>query len=287
MPTENILGPTIDSLLSDEAKNKIKNGLEIMTNLQQKLVSLIRDDDGRRLDLLRMGTVFQLFFIDTLASGKQPNELTNDDWKGIAGQVYKHTVLEDEQKYSKFIFSLYADYVDISADTLKEIISEKNYEAIKDLSKTLRENTEKLDKKEITEIAYIEAGLWVSLEAMIKLLACSFTAGLKEEYANLIQSSAQFAFEYGRYVLFSKEQAILERYIENQKVLDDELREDYESYLREVQEQAASFQKLIDEAFSANIRESLMQSAALARAAGVDEDEILDSVDDVDAFFMG
>ena len=43
---------------------------------------------------------------------------------------------------------------------------------------------------------------------------------------------------------------------------------------------------MIDQAFSSNIRESLMQSAELARAAGVKEEEILTSVEDIDAFFL-
>ena len=46
------------------------------------------------------------------------------------------------------------------------------------------------------------------------------------------------------------------------------------------------FQKLVDHAFSADLHETLIQSAELARAAGVKEEELLTSIDDVDDFFM-
>ena len=109
---------------------------------------------------------------------------------------------------------------------------------------------------------------------------------LKQEYAGLVQAVTQLAFEYGRYVLFAKEQAILTRYIENQYVLDKQLRADYEAYLAEVNEHAERFRKLIDGAFTTDLHEALVQSAALAREAGVKKEELLTTVEDVDAFFM-
>ena len=109
---------------------------------------------------------------------------------------------------------------------------------------------------------------------------------MKKEYAELVQAVTQLAFEYGRYVLFAKELAILTRYIGNQYALDEQLRADYEAYLAEANEHAERFQKLIDEAFTTDLHEALVQSAALAREAGVREEEVLMTVEDVDAFFI-
>ena len=99
-------------------------------------------------------------------------------------------------------------------------------------------------------------------------------------------SLSQFAFEYGRYVLYAKEQAILEQYIRNQHILDERLQREYEDYLEAVQIQAEAFQRLIDDAFSPEAGEELQKSSALARAAGVKEEEILSTIEDVDAFFL-
>ncbi len=102
----------------------------------------------------------------------------------------------------------------------------------------------------------------------------------------MAQAVSQLAFEYGRYVLYSKEQAILTAYIENQYILDEQLRQQYDAFQAELTEQAERFNQLIDQAFSSDIRESLMRSAELARDTGVKEEEILTSIDDIDTFFM-
>ena len=118
----------------------------------------------------------------------------------------------------------------------------------------------------------MEAYMWLLLDGMIKQLFAFITAPLKPEYAALGQDVTQLAFEYGRYVLFAKEQAILTRYIENQYALDEQLKADYEAYLAEVNEHAKRFRKLIDGTFTTDQHEALVQSAALARETGAKED---------------
>lgn len=290
MGNELVLEVNIEDLLSTDAGRKVRQVLETISTVQKGLTALAENEDDEQLDLLKIGTVFQIFFIDTLASGKKVKEFSEDDWKNIAGKVYQYAVLEEGQLYSEFVFNLYADYIDVSIETLRALegggISDQDLAAIKTLSDALRENDGKLKRGETGEAAYIEDCLWLSLEAMMKLLYTFFTAKLPKEYAGLIRSASQFAFEYGRYVLYAKEQALLERYIRNQHVLDEQLQREYELYLEEVRVQAEAFRGLVENAFSSDIREALENSAALARAAGVKEEEILKTTDDVDAFFL-
>ena len=286
MSNEVYLDIRINDLLTDDASQKIGQIFDKISVLQNGLYALSASEDGMQLDLLKIGTVFQIFLIDTLASGKRPRDLTEEDWKNIAEKVYKYADIEDGQQYSVFIFSLYANYIDISAETLRSVISEDKYDSIKGLAEAIRHNVELLQKEEITETAFIEDCLWLSLEAMIKLLSSSLTCVVGTEYAELAQALSQLAFEYGRYVLYAKEQAILTEYIQNQYALDKQLEEKYTAYLEEVHEQEKQFNMLIEGAFSSNIHEALISSAALARAAGVREEELLKSVEDVDAFFM-
>ena len=128
--------------------------------------------------------------------------------------------------------------------------------------------------------------MWISLEAMIKLFACSLTPLIGKEFAYLSQAVAQLAFEYGRLVLLTREQKLLESYIENQHVLDEKLQVEYEEYLAELNEYSERFKSLIDAAFTPGIKDSLMQSVDLARASGVREEELLTSIEDVDNFFL-
>ena len=286
MKAKQTLGIHINQLMSQDSALKIREAIETVSSVQQSLYTLANNEDSAEMDLLKIGTVFQIFLIDTLAAGKKAGELSESDWRNIADKVNQYAVLEDGQSYSEFVFTMYADYIDLSVKVLEGKAREEYLTSIQELSDTIRSNSELLRNEEIKETAYIEACLWLSLEAMIKLLSSFFTMKIPKEYADLILSASQLAFEYGRYVLYAKEQAILEKYIRNQYVLDEQLRREYEEYLKEVQFQAEKFQELVEDAFYVDIRQSLEQSAALAREAGVKEEELLQSVDDVDAFFM-
>ena len=68
--------------------------------------------------------------------------------------------------------------------------------------------------------------------------------------------------------------------------LDEELQADYEEFLRELEIQAEQFKTLIDKAFSTNIQMSLSGSIELARAVGVPEEELLETEEDINAFFL-
>ena len=278
--------PAIEALLASPAGEKLKQIMNTVCSVQRNLSALANNEDSAQLNLLKIGTVFQIFLVDTLASGKSPKELTKDDWLDIAKKVSQYAILEEDQRYSAFVFTLYANYIDISAESIRGIAPKESVESIKALASSIRENGERLQSNQISESAYVESCLWLSLEAMIKLLSSSLTPIIGAEYAQLVQAVSQLAFEYGRYVLYAKEQAILEAYIQNQHILDERLQAQYESFLAEIQKNAGQFQSLLDNAFSPDLPNLLMRSAELARAAGVPEDEILKSVDDVDAFFI-
>ena len=285
-----VIQSKMDELLSSDAAQKLAQAVEVVTMVQKGLYAFISNEDGSLLNLLKIGSVFQIFFIDTLASGKKPKDLTTDDWDNIVQKVYQYAVIEDNQRYSEFVFTLYADYIDISADMLKNIIgknriSDEQYTAIKDIAATIRNNTELLRDDELRETDYIEEGLWLSLEGTLKILSSALVTVIGSEFTELTQAVTQLAFEYGRYVLFSKEQALLEKYIEQQYVLDEDLKRQYENYLAEVEKEAERFGSLIDNAFTLDIRQSLIQSAELARAAGISDDNLMLTIEDVDDFF--
>ena len=325
---------SIDELLDSPALKKLARILDTFTFIQENINAVVESDDDTKRKLIKAATVFQIFLIQTLAEGKKPKDLTNEDWKAIAEKVSQHAIMSDGQQYSVFVFTIYASYIDASADwlfgkaagqdaskdtdedvvkatdevasgdmsedTVKAMdeaasrdVSEDAVKAmdtailsIKELSAAIRFNTEQLQCGELSEVDYIEGCLWISLEAMIKLLACSLKSKIGPEYAYFAQAVAQLAFEYGRLVLFTREQKLLESYIKNQYILDEELQAEYEEYLAELNEYSESFRGLIDAAFTPGIHDSLMKSADLARAAGVKEEELLTSIEDVDNFFL-
>ena len=170
-------------------------------------------------------------------------------------------------------------------DPAENTVPEEKTAEVRAIAEEIRTNTELLHSGELSEVNYVEKCLWSSLEAMIKCMSLSLTPLIGPEFTQLVQASSQLAFEYGRYVLYAREQALLQGYIENQYRLDEQLQKEFEVYLEEVRKNAERFQTLIQNAFSCNLHEALVQSAELARAAGVKEEELLTTIEDVDDYF--
>lgn len=287
IPVELIRELPIEQLLGSSVSERVERILDAVSTVQRSLFALAESEDSEQFNLLKIGTVFQIFLVDVLASGKKADELTADDWQSLAGKVAKYAVLEDGQSYSEFVFGLYADYIDLSEKVLKvRGVSEERAAAVKEIADQIRNNSDLLQQGEITEVRYVEDNLWLSLEAMIKCLSLYMTPLIGPEYTQLLQSVTQLGFEYGRYMLYAKEQAILQEYLDNQRILDERLQTEYEAYLDEVSKNAERFQGLIDAAFDPGLRESLAESIALAKAYGVKEEELLKSEEEIDAFFM-
>ena len=62
MEYEMIQGAVIDELLSSDAGQKIRQIAENVSAVQQGLYALATNEDSAKLDLLKIGTVFQIFF---------------------------------------------------------------------------------------------------------------------------------------------------------------------------------------------------------------------------------
>ena len=276
----------IDELMQSPAGEWLEKAVEKVSDVQRVVLALSEKEEDEKLTLLKIGTVFQIFLVDTLASGKKVKDLKEEDWKSIADKVAKYAVLTDEQSYTEFVFNLYADYIELSAKALRagKIPKEKVAE-VKALADEIRKNTERLHSEELSEANYVENCLWISLEAMIKCLSVSLTSLIGPEFAQLAEATSQLAFEHGRYVLYAREQAILQAYIENQYILDEQLQKEYEAYLDEVKKHAERFGSLVENAFTLDLHEALIESAELARASGVKEEELLTSIEDIDDYF--
>ena len=276
----------IDELLQSPAGEWLGKAVETVSGIQRTLFAISENDDGNEMTLLKIGTVFQIFLIDTLASGKRPEELNEEDWKNIAEKVSQYAIFADGQSYTEFVFTLYADYIDLSAKTLEvRKVPEEKIDEVRTIAKEIQNNTKLLHSGVLSEVDYVEKCLWSSLEAMIKCLSLSLTSLIGPEFAQLAQATSQLAFEYGRYVLYAREQALLQEYIENQYILDERLQKEFEAYLEEVEKNAKRFQTMVQDAFMLYLHEALLQSAELAREAGVKEEELLTSIEEIDDYF--
>ena len=132
---------------------------------------------------------------------------------------------------------------------------------------------------------YVDHCLWISFEAMVKLLSSYSTAHLGTEFGNLAIYASDCAIQYARLAMYAKEKALLEEYLLKQKEVDIELQKKYDQYLVELEERARKMESIFKDAFAPDFRVRLRGSANLARNMGVSEEKILDSVEKIDDYF--
>ncbi len=277
---------TLDYLKNTEVGANIQKAMNGIAKAQETVLAYMNDDSPEQLKRIRIGTIATFAILGKIAAGKSIKEFDKQDWIDIANKISDHAILLDGQQYSVEVFKAYADYIDISVKLLDEKgISKEKCEAISQISKEVRKLSKDVGSGIISEVDYTEKCLWLLLEAMIKLITAYSSILLGDDLAQFNQSVAMLAFEYGRYSLYRRESEILDQYIEYQTSIDAELEEKLDKYRNELQERSKVFDELLANAFSRDISSRLKASAEIARIAGVDEAEILDSVEKIDEFF--
>ncbi|WP_144082051.1 hypothetical protein [Mobilibacterium timonense] len=283
-------GLTLEFLENTPAGSMLQSAISTYSKVQALLLRVSSAEDEESLVALKIGTVLTEAFLEKFLQGKAPQYLTRADLAEIADRVTDIAVLMDGRDYSVFVFEQYARYIDFSAKLLaarSDARSADQVGSILAVSKKLRSNSQKLQNGEITEHEYVEDCLWLSLEAILKCFSAylSCTTGMPE-FGMLAQSISMLAFEYGRLMACKKEQAVLDASLKSQQQLDENLSEEFEAFKNRLEAEEAQFNELIANAFAPDFRDSLRSSAALASAAGVKEEDVLRTANDIDRFFM-
>lgn len=276
----------LEQLMQTSVGAKIQQAIEIIQSIQNHYYAVTEKKDELDMLGIKAATVMTFAVLRKIADGKNPSGFDADDWKDIAVSASEYAILPDDKKYTVFIFDLYERYIRFSAEMIKDTVSTEIVNSVDALANELHYKAEQLHNGEISEVKYTEDCLWISLEAMIKLLASTASLTQDKRVAEFSQALASFAFEYGRLMLYSREQEIINQFIESQHQMDDELERKYADFLEELNKQSEQFYSLIENAFDPNFREAFLQSVLLAKAAGVNQEEILSNSEDVDCFFL-
>lgn len=276
----------VEDILDPSNIDRLKKAFDVIQKAQQNIAALSNSDTPDKMNILKVGTTLTVAIMNKVKSGKLPTDFTAEDWEYVVDYISEYAVESDETTYSAYVFMLYSWFIEISLSQLSSKISDEKQQAILDLSNELKIKTEQLINEEISEVSYIEDCLWICLEAMIKLLSGTIDTALGFDKEQVIEAAMMLGMEYGRFVLYKRENELVTTYLKNQKILDVELAMQYDEYINELREQAAQFESLIDIAFDPGFGEVLINSVNLARAVGVDESEILKTTEDIDAFFM-
>ena len=283
-------GLTLDFLENTPAGSMLQSAISTYSKVQTLLLRLSSAEDEGSLTALKIGTVLTEAFLEKFLQGKAPQDLTRADLAVIADRVTDFAVLMDGRDYSIFVFEQYARYIEFSAKLLaarSDARSTDQIGSILAVSQEIRNNSRKLHDGEISEPEYIEDCLWLSLEAILKCFSAYVSCTTATpEFGMLAQSISMLAFEYGRLMACKKEQAVLDASLKSQQQLDEDLSEEFEAFKNRLEAEEAQFTELIANAFAPDFRDLLRSSAALASAAGVKEEDVLRTANDIDRFFM-
>lgn len=278
---------TLEYLNNTEIGENLTKALNSLQNAQETAYAYVTDGSPEQLKQLRIGTVLVFAIIKKLGQGKSVKDFTHEDWSEIAADISDNAICIEPRLYSVRVFEAYADYVSVSVKTLRaKGVSENKCAAITAIENNVRELSDRFREGGISEVDYTEQCLWLLLEAMIKLLSSYTGIFIGDAGSDLVQSMVIYAFEYGRLSLYREEQELLTQYLEHQYEVDDELKEKLSDFQQKLQERQDEFNSLIADAFDDDISVRLRSSAQIALNVGVDESEVLDTIEKIDDFFM-
>lgn len=281
-----LVGLTLEQLSQTSIGKKLQQATDALQSVQSHYFAFAEKQD--ELDLLgvKAATIAAFAILRKIGEGKAPACFSQDDWKDVVASVSQYAVLTDDTSYSVSIFGLYERYIHFEAQEMKPFVSPAVIQSINALADDLHLKAQQLQSGHISEVQYTEDCLWISLEAMVKLLASTASFLPNAEVAAFSQAMASFALSYGRLMLYRKEQELVNEFLQSQHQMDETLAEKYDQFLAELNAQSAQFYELIDHAFAPDFREAFLQSILLAKAVGVQQEEILSSQEDVDQFFL-
>ena len=290
METVDIKDIAIEYFLKTKTGEKLKQALDTFESFQEMLMTLSDSTERKYLLILKAGTILVLSMFGKFCQKHSLKGLDEKDWADILKNVSKYGIVMDGAHYSEMVFRLYADYIDVSVLCITKLASKEKIKVIKKLAKEIRDTSDKFNRGKITEPEYVEKCLWLSLEAVIKLMSTTLYSSIGkvtgEEYQRLAEAVTAFGFEYARLALYKKENAVLQECLDNQKLLDTALESQYKEYLAALEKETERFETLIEKAFSPEFESMFAGSFELARSAGVKESEIIKTSGDVDEFFL-
>ena len=276
----------LEYFLQTPVGDKLEQVLKVFDKIQNNIIALYNKKDDTAMTALKGATVLTFTLLEKLSEGKEINDINPAEWKEIANKVSVNAIMQDEQSYTIYVFSQYENYIRNYALNLKDYGENDKADAIINLADEIVEKTKLLNEELITEVAYIEDCMWISLEGMIKLIASVTSVLGKNSLEDLSWAVSVFAFEFGRCALYTRELELVNQFIDSQHIMDDELHKKYELFIKDLSDQLNLFCGMIDNAFIPNFREAFVNSVKLANTIGVKVDEILKSEDEIDSFFL-
>ncbi|GAB0105217.1 hypothetical protein JMUB6875_41950 [Nocardia sp. JMUB6875] len=209
--------------------------------------------------------------------GKRLNEFTEQDWLDIAGETGLGFGKGGVRGLS--IYAL-TNFTATSAAVASSIVT---------ASFGIAEQANKLRRNEIDELEFIEISELLALEAAVRALSASVgQAAIPIPILGAVIGNTVGIVMYKAVAssLRKREAALIERYLDEQRALDEQLATEYQGILQKLDQSMSDYLGLLERAFSPDVQVALVGSVELAVALGVASEEILDAEEKIDAYFL-
>lgn len=223
------------------------------------------------------GTAFVMAVVAKRREGKKLKEFTSEDWIGIAGDTGFGFAKGGVRGLSVYTLT---NFTATSAAVASSIVT---------AAFGVAEQAHKLRRGEIDELEFIQNAEIVSLDAAVSALS-SFAGQalipvpvLGAIIGNTVGTVMYKAVSSS---LSKREAELIAGYLEEQRVLDEELADEYQELIENLNASMSGYLDVLERAFSPDVEIALLGSVELALELGVASDEVLDSKDKVLAYFL-
>lgn len=223
------------------------------------------------------GTAFALAVVARRRKGKRLRSFTEQDWLDIAGESVPGIAKGGVRGLS--IYTL-TNFTATSAAVASSIVT---------AAFGIAEQANKLRRGEIDEGEFIENSELVSLQAAVSALSSSVGQMLIPVPilgAVIGNTVGTVMYQAAASSLSKREAALIERYLVEQHVLDEQLSAAHRELMETLNQSMSAYLGLLERAFSPDVQVALLGSVELAREVGVAADEILDSDAKILAYFL-
>lgn len=223
------------------------------------------------------GTALALAMVEKRRAGTQLKDFTGEDWADVAGEGGVGVV-----KGGVRGFSIYAltNFTATSAAVASSIVT---------AAFGVAEQANKLRRGEIDEREFIENAELVCLETAVSALSsCVGQALIPVPVLGAVIGNTVGIIMYKAVSssLSEREELLIERYLSEQRVLDEQLTAQYQELIDKLDVSMSDYLGVLERAFSPDVEIALLGSVELALELGVASEEVLNSDEKVLAYFL-
>ena len=260
----------------DQALNTVEKVLFV--------AEIVMDQDADGVGV-RAATMFLLALWSRLKQGESAGDLTQEDWNEILRMVYDKAVTIDPIDYTLLVFDTYRRSIAFAIMQMRSNASPDVLSGLEEIVSLMDAYAEDLRTEEMSEAAFIEENLWLSLEAIFLVMTDRMNLMLPEDRRELAEAIGALAFQKFRYSHYEKELAAIDACLGYQDELDKRLTEEVNEYIAALKNELDEFDSLVEQAFNtSDFRLAFKGSVDLAESLGAEG--ILKTQQEIDDYFM-